>query len=174
MNMYKILHLFRVSNFTEDFIKFVNNNFIENTHEFWIYGDREASNPRIDISLYRNVRYIHCIEEKLKSKELYTYDKIIYHGAFEQTIINVFFLKRRLLNSANNSFPTLITLSAYSLSPYDRGAKILIFSSLNLNFHEFINFEEEKAITNEKNMTQLSQLESIKETWNVIFNERLD
>ena len=43
-----------------------------------------------------------------------------------------------------------------------------------MNFHEFINFEEEKAITIEKNMTQLSQLESIKEMWDVIYSERLD
>ena len=43
-----------------------------------------------------------------------------------------------------------------------------------MNFHEFINFEEEKAITNEKNMGQLSQLESIKEMWDVIYSERLD
>ena len=354
MNMYKILHLFRVSNFTEDFIKFVNNNFIENTHEFWIYGDREASNPRIEISLYRNVRYIHCIEEKLKSKELYTYDKIIYHVAFEQTIINLFLLKRRLLkrlyiricggdkflagnnfqiymkkyvisnahaliyiipeekqfmkknysikgkqycalynlhgifekcdiarrmpqrkkdyiaiqlgNSATpsnnhilimkkllkfkeenikifaplsygdneyadkvikvgkelfaekfvgltdfmtidkyNEFMNQIDIALFGIKRQQALANIMALLYFGkkvylrkgsivehyfktecncnietieeidgMNFHEFINFEEEKAITNEKNMGQLSQLESIKEMWDVIYSERLD
>lgn len=95
--MYKILHLFRVSVSLEDYIKLINDNFTEDIHDFWIYGERKIGNSVIKISSYKNVKYIHNIEDKLKSKELKEYDKIVYHGVFEQSIIDFFFWNRRLL-----------------------------------------------------------------------------
>lgn len=95
--MFNILHLFRVCDFTEDFIKFVNGNFKGNRHEFWIYGDRESSHSSIKITSYKNVKYVHKPIDKLKSKDISFFDKIIYHGIFEQDIIDVFFFNRKLL-----------------------------------------------------------------------------
>ena len=95
--MYKILHLFRIFIFTENFINFINTNFDQNMHEFWVYGDRKNSNSGLQISLYKNVRYVNNIENKLTSKEVCKYDKIIYHGIFEQSIVDVFFQNKTLL-----------------------------------------------------------------------------
>lgn len=95
--MFTILHLFRISGFTEDFINFINNNFVDNIHEFWVYGDRNISNIHIKMSSYRNAKYIHNIADKIKLSKLDEYDKIIYHGVFEQEIIDAFFWNRKLL-----------------------------------------------------------------------------
>ncbi len=95
--MYKILHLFRISVSLEDFVKLIHDNFTEDIHVFWIYGERKSGYSTIKVSTYKNVKYVHDIEEKLRSKEIYEYDKIIYHGVFEQSIIDYFFWNRKLL-----------------------------------------------------------------------------
>lgn len=95
--MFNILHLFRVCDFTKDFIEFVNGNFNGNRHEFWIYGDRGTGHSSIKITSYKNVKYVHNPVDRLKSKEVFFFDKIIYHGIFEQSIIDVFFFNRKLL-----------------------------------------------------------------------------
>lgn len=102
--MYKILHLFRISVSTEDFIRLVQDHFTQDLHDFWIYGDRKIGNSSINVSQYRNVKYIRNIEDKLKSGEIYEYDKIIYHGVFEQDIIDFFFWNRRLLKKLDLFF----------------------------------------------------------------------
>lgn len=94
--MYKILHLFRIEKFTDGYIKFVNENFDNNYHEFWIYGWRNA-NINVSVSLYKNVKYIKDIEKKFVSKQIYNFDKIIYHGVFEDNIIDCFYKNKRLL-----------------------------------------------------------------------------
>lgn len=95
--MYHILHLFRISVFTEDFIKFINADFPEHKHFFWIYGDRKAHNTNIKISAYKNVIYVHDVVDKLKSISIQKFDKIIYHGICEQNIIDFFFWNRKFL-----------------------------------------------------------------------------
>lgn len=94
--MYKILHLFRIEKFTEAYIIFINKNFYNNSHEFWIYGNRQ-SDITVKTSLYKNVKYIKNIERKLKTMHVYDFDKIIYHGVFEDQIIDFFYKNRRLL-----------------------------------------------------------------------------
>lgn len=95
--MYKILHLFRLANFTETFINFINKNFTEDHHVFWVFGDKTNGYWNLELSLYKNVRYVADIESKLKSKEINGYDKIFYHGVFEVSVIDFFFWNRRLL-----------------------------------------------------------------------------
>lgn len=95
--MYKILHLLRLANFTETFINLINDNFAESYHFFWVFGDKKNGNWSLKLSLCKNVRYINDIECGLKNKEIYQYNKIIYHGVFEIDIINFFFWNRYLL-----------------------------------------------------------------------------
>lgn len=95
--MYKILHLFRLGKFANDNIKFMNENFSNNYHEFWIYGSRINAETKLDLHSFKNVKYVRNIIEKLRTKKVYDFDKIIYHGVFEQEIINFFAKERKLL-----------------------------------------------------------------------------
>ena len=94
--MYRILHLFRIEKFTDNFLRFIFDNFRDNYHEFWIYGVRDSS-IRVNISLYKNAKCIRNIIKKLKGDEIYKFDKIIYHGIFDYEIIEYFFWNRKLL-----------------------------------------------------------------------------
>lgn len=96
--MYKILHLFRIEKFTEGYIKFINNNFGEHSHELWIYGTR--SEGTVCLSQYQNVKYFRNLKDIGNSynlEKIYSFDKIIYHGVFDPYIVSLFFKNRKLL-----------------------------------------------------------------------------
>lgn len=146
--MYKILHLFRISVFTEDFIKFINANFPENKHFFWIYGDRKMHKSNIKVSTYKNVTYVHYIVDKLQSKSIYEYDKIIYHGICEQSIIDCFFWNRKLLKRLYIYF--------WGGDKFSCGSKFQIYRKKNVvnNAHAIINIipEERRFIRKHYNV----------------------
>lgn len=96
--MDKILHLFCVEKFTNDYVRFINENFTDNYHEFWIFGDRAVQYAQLNIFTYRNVKYARNIIDQLNNGKIYQFDKIIYHGVFDQNIIDFFVVNRRLLN----------------------------------------------------------------------------
>ena len=60
----KILHIFKVEKFTEEFIIFINNNFVNEKHSFWIHGDKFLDG-NYDYLDYPNVEYMPRIEIKL-------------------------------------------------------------------------------------------------------------
>ncbi len=136
--MYKILHLFRTSVFTEDFIKLINANFSENKHFFWIYGDRKMYKSNIKLSSHKNAIYVHSIVDKLKSDSIYEYDKIIYHGICEQSIIDFFFWNRRLLKKLYIYF--------WGGDKFFSGSRMQIYRKKNVvnNAHAIINIIPEE------------------------------
>lgn len=99
--MKKILHLFRSEKFTEGFIRFINSE-SEFEHTFWIYGEaylkvqKEAGYLRTE-----NVKYYPRIDIKLNKsstrEQMEEFDLIIYHGVFEDIIIDFFFENKKLL-----------------------------------------------------------------------------
>lgn len=91
------MHLFKISIFLEEFVKLINENIKENYHEFWIYGDKSQTILYRELLSYDNVKYIHNIVNKLELDKINKFDRIFYHGVFEQDIIDVFFRNRRLL-----------------------------------------------------------------------------
>lgn len=70
---------------------------MEDYHEFWIYGDRTLAYTQVNICAYTNAKYIKNIVDKLNDGKIYRFDKIIYHGVFDQNIIDFFAKNRKLL-----------------------------------------------------------------------------
>lgn len=95
--MYKILHLFRDEKFTMNFIKFINNNFKMDYHEIWVYG-RYISYTETIIFNTKNVKRVVDISSKLKMIKMNEFDKIIYHGVFDDDIISFFVTNKKFLN----------------------------------------------------------------------------
>lgn len=104
MNMYitkkKVLHLFRMSEFTNGFVYFMNEN-SKNMQNFWVYGERESFVSQYECLKDENVKYYPRIEIKLNKdtteKELQMYDIIVYHGLFDNNILEFFRNKKKLL-----------------------------------------------------------------------------
>lgn len=99
--MKNILHLFRIEKFTEGFIEFMNSREIYN-NMFWVYGDDYLYDKYKSTYLRKiNVKYYPRIDIKLNKssteKQMEKFDLIIYHGVFEQCIIDYFFLHRVLM-----------------------------------------------------------------------------
>lgn len=94
--MYKILHIFQIGKFANDNVKFINENFSDNYHEFWIYGQRD-SQVKFNIFCHKNIKYVKNITKKLGTKKIYEFDKIIFHGVFNINIISFFAKDKKLL-----------------------------------------------------------------------------
>ena len=99
--MKRILHIFRTSQFTEGFVKAINKYSNAQKHVFLIYND--AVLEIIGSYLFENnIIYVPSIGLELKkpyfAKWLETFDKIIYHGVFDQNIIRFFANKDNLLD----------------------------------------------------------------------------
>lgn len=98
--MKKIIHIFRVSKFVEDFVLTTLNYFSEDEHFFWTYGE-EFTGPNSEIYLYKNVRWTKTYLWELKKpyiKEyLDSFDVIFIHGLFEYEIISFFYENKNLL-----------------------------------------------------------------------------
>lgn len=100
--MKKILHLFRTSQFTKDFIELINRYYNPDNHIFWVYG--ESFFDYLDKSMiqFNNVVYIPRIDILLNKdsvvKQLEEFELIIYHGLFDENIINFFGLHKHLVD----------------------------------------------------------------------------
>lgn len=98
--MKKVLHLFRVEKFTAEFIKFVNTNFREQSHTFWVHGDKFLDEG-YEYLEYGNVEYCPNIEIKLNKigvqKQLEEFDLIIYHWVIDFPVIDFFYRHKKLL-----------------------------------------------------------------------------
>lgn len=99
--MKRILHIFRISQFTGGFFNAVRKWCINSEHIFWVYfnglltGDEEY--------LYEdNVQYILSVGHELRKPCIETwfdtFDKIIFHGIFDASIIRFFADKDNLLD----------------------------------------------------------------------------
>lgn len=92
--MKKILHLFRSSQFTEGYVYSLNKYCMNSKHCFIIYGTFFLT-AKCEYIRENNVRYVKYIEYELKKPGIFEYfnsfDMIIYHGVFEQCVINFFF-----------------------------------------------------------------------------------
>jgi len=97
--MSNILHLFRKSQFVETYIKGINSIQSEHKHFFWVYGNFDL--PQSDFWTLENVRYSLSMEFELSKPSVSQYfekwDLIIYHGIFDQEIINFFYENQLLL-----------------------------------------------------------------------------
>lgn len=96
--MAKILHLFRAEKFTNGYINFVNENFTKDDHEFWIYGNRTNVYTQVKLCAHKNAKHVKNIVDKLNDGEIQQFDKIIYHGVFDQSIIDFLVKNRKLLD----------------------------------------------------------------------------
>lgn len=99
--MKKVLHLFRTEKFTREFIYFMNANSAHD-HIFWVFGEDYINiESEADYLKEKNVIYYPRIDIKLNKKstekQLDEFDLIIYHGVFENCIIEYFFKHRTLL-----------------------------------------------------------------------------
>lgn len=97
MKKQKILHMFLVEKFTDAFVNFVNSNFEMESHTFLVYGRK-----RYNLACYheKNVMYRPNIKQYLSQsanrEKLMLYDKIIIHGLFDQDVLDVWFLDKKL------------------------------------------------------------------------------
>lgn len=98
--MKKILHIFRVEKFTEEFINFINNNFYNESHFFWIHGDKFLD-EKYKYLKYSNVKYFPRIDIKLRKestkRQLDTFDLIVYHWVIDNPVIEFFFDNKKYL-----------------------------------------------------------------------------
>lgn len=98
--MKKILHIFKVEKFTEEFIIFINDNFVNEKHTFWIHGDKFLDG-NYDYLDYPNVEYMPRIEIRLNKmyteKQLNEFDLIIYHWVIDFSVIEFFLRHKKLL-----------------------------------------------------------------------------
>lgn len=97
----KILHLFRIEKFTEGFIELMNNE-LNAEHIFWVYGDFNIyAQCKSSYLQEKNVKYYPRIDIKLNKNstevQLHKFDLIIYHGIFEDVILDYFFKYRVFL-----------------------------------------------------------------------------
>ncbi len=97
--MKKILHFFRTEKFTEDFICLMKD-IPEEDHTFWVYGEAYF-NDSCEYLKPDNIKYYPRIDIKMNKasteKELQAYDLIIYHGVFEECLIEYFYTHKKLL-----------------------------------------------------------------------------
>ncbi|EOS79047.1 hypothetical protein C817_03115 [Dorea sp. 5-2] len=98
--MKKILHIFRVEKFTEEFINFINNNFYKESHFFWIHGDKFLEGEYGYLK-YSNVEYFPQIDIKLRKEftkvQLDKFDLIIYHWVIDNSVMEFFFDNKKYL-----------------------------------------------------------------------------
>lgn len=99
--MKSILHLFRSSQFTEDYVTTVNKYAKNSMHFFLIFENFFL--PEDYCYLFAdNIRYMPTIVYELQKPNIIKYfdsfDKIIYHGVFEINIMKFFFYNSQLLN----------------------------------------------------------------------------
>lgn len=96
--MKKILHLFRTEKFTEAFINLMKN--FQEEHFFWIFGEY-FPNDDTEYLKSENVKYYPRIDIKMNKRstehELQQYDLIVYHGVFDDPIIEYFYTHKRSL-----------------------------------------------------------------------------
>lgn len=99
--MKKNLHLFRTSQFTKDFILFINRYFKSENHIFWVYGENFFDYSDKSMIQFTNVTYIPEISILLNkesiNKRLHEFDLIFYHGLFDENIVNFFGENRHLV-----------------------------------------------------------------------------
>lgn len=99
--MKKILHLFRSEKFTGGFVQFMNSE-LKFEHTFWVYGEDYIQAQEETAYLKEmNVRYYPRIDIKLNKtsteEQMKKFDLIIYHGIFDNLIIDYFFKHKILL-----------------------------------------------------------------------------
>lgn len=99
--MKKILHLFRSEKFTGGFVQFMNSE-LKFEHTFWVYGEDYIQAQEETAYLKEmNVRYYPRIDIKLNKtsteEQMKKFDLIIYHGIFDNLIIDYFFKHKFLL-----------------------------------------------------------------------------
>lgn len=96
--MKKILHLFRIEKFTARFIDLMNE--FQEEHFFWVFGE-ELLNDSAEYLKYANVRYYPRIDIKMNKQstydELRKYDLIVYHGVFDDSVIQFFYNHKEIL-----------------------------------------------------------------------------
>lgn len=96
--MKKILHLFRVEKFTEAFIKLMKK--LQEEHIFWVFGEDLIDNQTEYLKL-ENVKYYPRIDIKMNKRstenELQQFDLIVYHGVFDDSIIEYFYTHKQFL-----------------------------------------------------------------------------
>lgn len=96
----KILHLFPIEKFTRGFIEFINRNFDSEVHHFLVWGDRSDS-LGYEYIRYDNVTYVPDIGVELRKADsdlkMQVYEKIIYHGVFQNAVISYFYHNKGLL-----------------------------------------------------------------------------
>lgn len=68
--MTKILHLFRIEKFTNDYVKFINENFTDSYYESWIFGSKATRRGQLNIFTYRNVKYARNIMTQLNNGKI--------------------------------------------------------------------------------------------------------
>lgn len=85
------MHLFRTSQFTKDFIQFINRFFHSDKHIFWIYGESFFDYSDKSMIQFSNVVYIPQITILLNKdsiiEQLDAFDLIFYHGLFDESIV---------------------------------------------------------------------------------------
>ena len=106
----RILHLFRCEKFTEGFIDLMNSE-SEFEHVFWVYGENyPLIQNKLSYFKETNVKYYPRIDIKLNKcstfKQIQRFDLIIYHGVFDEIIINYFFKYKFLLKKSNKFHDT--------------------------------------------------------------------
>lgn len=99
--MKKILHFFRIEKFTEEFVELMNEN-SNFEHTFWTYGDdRIYVQCKSNYLKKKNVKYFPRIDIKMNKtsteKQLQEYDLIVFHGVFENVIVEFFSRHKSLL-----------------------------------------------------------------------------
>jgi hypothetical protein len=98
----KYLHLFPVEKFTNDYIRFINNNFNPEEHLFLTFGERTD----IEINKDENVKKITISKKSLKDviyliKRMYSSEKIFLHSLFNKNIVKILFVNSWLLKKCN-------------------------------------------------------------------------
>lgn len=103
--MIKHLHIIHNDKFTDDFIKFILNNFNPEEHRFIVVGDPNKSNHEVS-TLENNL--IYRIDTLRNIKNILVYHKLIYkakrlhfHGLFNGDIIKFLYLQPWLLKKSN-------------------------------------------------------------------------
>ena len=97
--MKKILHLFRTEKPTQAFIDLMEK--FQEEHLFWVFGEYFPDN-QVGYLKEENVKYYPRIDIKMNKRstehELQQYDVIVFHGVFEDSIIEYFYENKKFLN----------------------------------------------------------------------------
>jgi len=88
----KILHIISNEKFTLEYINFINVNFDNSQHKFYIFGNKKFNKYQSNIRIFKKKDIFLLISEMRSS------NKIILHGLYPSKIIILLFFQKKLLN----------------------------------------------------------------------------